>query len=251
MCRVLRKRALTIVVGQRSYQRFRLVRRRATSSCVAGWNCTLLHWPFRRLYTIHAWPCKLILHPYRQKLDEVQGSEEYGVVECRFWLSGFVARLGNNQLVSVTSYDEPRPRLLATPPSDNVVSWAVIPPAYTLSRTVEVLLAIGQTINVVDATESEDRMLQNGPFRHICVSPNGKFIALYTDDGKVWVISRDFQDKLSEYATKAKTIPKDMQWCGSDSVVLAWEDEVHMVGPNAVASKYVVLPGGTCIFLLI
>lgn len=81
-------------------------------------------------------------------------------------------------------------------------------------------------------------MLQNGPFRHLSVSPNGKFIALYTDDGKVWVVSSDFQDKLNEYDTKARTIPKDMQWCGSDSVVLAWEDEVHMVGPDGAVSKY-------------
>ena len=99
------------------------------------------------------------------------------------------------------------------------------------------LLALGQTINVVDASDSEDRQLQNGPFRYICISPNGRFVALYTEDGKVWVISSDFQDKLSEYSSKAKTMPKDMQWCGNDSVVLAWEDEVHMVGPNGAVSK--------------
>lgn len=137
----------------------------------------------------------------------------------------------------MSHYGEPRPRLLATPPFDEVISWAIIPPAYTLSRTVEVLLAIGQTINVVDAEDSEDRMLQNGPFRHITVSPNGRFIALYTDDGKVWVVSSDFQDKLSEYDTRAKTVPNDMQWCGNDAVALAWEDEVHIVGPNGSAAK--------------
>lgn len=168
----------------------------------------------------------------------VQVAEEHGVVGCRFWASGFVALLGNNQLVTITHYHEPRPRLLATPPSDNIASWAVIPPAYTLSRSVEVLLAIGQTINVIDASDSEDRLLQNGPFRHIAVSPNGKFVALYTDDGKVWVISSDFQEKLSEYDTKIKTPPKDMQWCGNDSVVLAWDDEIHMVGPSGAAAKY-------------
>ncbi|TKA58749.1 hypothetical protein B0A49_08037 [Cryomyces minteri] len=166
------------------------------------------------------------------------GSEEHGVKACRFWSSGFVALLGNNQLVSVSRYDEPRPKLLATPPADEIVSWALIPPAYTLSRSVEVLLAIGQTIHVVDASECEDRMLQNGPFKHISVSPNGKFVALYTDDAKVWVISSDFQNRLSEYDSKVKTPPKDMQWCGNNSVVLAWEDEVHMVGPNGAASKY-------------
>ena len=70
------------------------------------------------------------------------------------------------------------------------------------------------------------------------VSPNGRFIALYTDDGKVWVVSSDFQEKLSEYDTKAKTVPNDMQWCGNDAVVLAWEDEVHLVGPSGASSKY-------------
>jgi hypothetical protein len=139
----------------------------------------------------------------------------------------------------VSHFAEPRPRVLATPPSGPVFSWAVIPPAYTLSRSVEALLAIGQTVNVVDPTDSEDRQLQNGPFRLISVSPNGKFAALYTEDGKVWVVSSDFQDKLSEYDSRVKTPPKDMQWCGNDAVVLAWDDEVHLIGPNGVANKYV------------
>ena len=108
-----------------------------------------------------------------------------------------------------------------------------------MSRSVEVLLAIGKTIYVVDNSEAEDRILQNGPFKHVSVSPNGKFVTLYTEDGKVWVIGSDFQDKLSEYDSKAKTIPKDVQWCGNNSVALAWEDEVHMVGPNGAALKYV------------
>lgn len=162
------------------------------------------------------------------------------MVACRFWLSGFVVLLGNNQLISVANYDEPRPKLLAAPPSNPVASWTIIPPAYTLSRSVEVLLAIGETINVVDSTDSEDRMLQNGPFSHLSVSPNCRFLALYTDDGKVWVITSDFQDKLSEYDTKSKTVPRDMLWCGNDAVLLAWEDEVHLIGPNGAASRYVL-----------
>jgi len=69
------------------------------------------------------------------------------------------------------------------------------------------------------------------------VSSNGKYAALYTEDGKVWVVTSDFQNRLSEYDSRAKTIPKDMQWCGNNAVALAWEDEVHMVGPNGAATK--------------
>ena len=145
--------------------------------------------------------------------------------------------LSNNHLIAVSQYFEPRPKLLAIPPDGTVHSWSLIPPAYTLSRSVEVLLAVEKTIYVVDSSEAEDRILQNGPFKHVSVSPNGRFVTLYTEDAKVWVISNDFQKKLSEYDSKAKTLPKDVQWCGNNSVVLAWEDEVHMVGPNGAALK--------------
>ena len=166
------------------------------------------------------------------------GAEEFGVKSCRFWSNGFVALLSNNALISVSSYTEPRPKLLSAIPEGEIHSWSLIPPAYTLSRTVEVLLAIDKTIFVVDITEAEDRGLSEGPFKHITVSPNGRFAALYTEDGKVWVVGSDFQNNYSEYDSKAKTTPTDVQWCGNDSVILAWEDEIHMLGPNGVAAKF-------------
>lgn len=166
------------------------------------------------------------------------GAEEVGVVACRFWYSGFVALLTNNSLISVSSYEEPRPKILARPPAGELQSWSLIPPAYTLSRTVEVLLAIDRTICVVDANECEDPGLSDGPFKHVKVSPNGRFAALFTEDGKVWMVSSDFQNKLSEYNSKAKTFPKHVEWCGNDSVLLAWEDEIHLVGQKGAAVKY-------------
>lgn len=158
---------------------------------------------------------------------------------CRFWLSGFIAVLSNNHLISVSHHGEVRPKQLAVPPTHAIHSWAIVPPAYTLSRTVEVLLAVDETIYVVDASEAEDRVLSNGPFKHVNVSPNGLYVALYTDDGKVWVITSDFQNKIGEYESKARTVPRDVQWCGNDSVLLAWEDEVHMIGPNGAVLKSV------------
>ena len=165
-------------------------------------------------------------------------ADEHGVVSCQFYGSGFVALLGNNHLISVTSYTEPRPKLLAIPPTEPVISWGIIPPAYSLSRSVEVILAIGATLYVVDATEAEDRNFDAGPFMHISVSPRAEFLAFYTEDGKVWVVSGDWSEKLSEYDSRVKTVPKDMQWCGSNAVALAWEDEVHLIGPRSAATKF-------------
>ena len=166
------------------------------------------------------------------------GAEEHGVKSCRFWSHGFVALLSNNSLVAVSSYDEPRPKLLSAAPEGEVHSWSLIPPAHTLSRSVEVLLAIDKTIFVIDARDSEDRGLSDGPFKHVSVSPNGRFAALYTEDSKVWVVGSDFQNNYSEYDSKTKTTPTQIHWCGNDSVILAWEDEIHMVGPNGVAAKF-------------
>ncbi|GAB1320351.1 Vacuolar protein sorting-associated protein 16 [Madurella fahalii] len=166
------------------------------------------------------------------------GSDEAGVKSCKFYSHGLVALLSNNALVSVSSYDEPRPKLLASPPEGQVHSWNIIPPAYTLSRSVEVLLSIGQTIYMSDATECEDRFLDIGPFTHIAVSPNGRFCALYTATGKAHVITSDFQSRLSEHDSKSKIAPKYFEWCGNDAVVIAWEDEVHLVGPSGSLATF-------------
>lgn len=151
-----------------------------------------------------------------------------------------MALLSNNHLIAVSNYVEPRPKLLASPPEQEVYSWTLIPPTYTLSGSVEALISLGQTIYVVDSSEAEDRVLSNGPFRHVSVSPNGQYVALYTEDGKVWVITTDFQNKIGEYESKARTPPKDVQWCGNDSVLLAWEDEIHMMGPNGALIRYII-----------
>jgi vacuolar protein sorting-associated protein 16 len=166
------------------------------------------------------------------------GAEETGVKSCKFYAHGLVALLNNNALVLVSSYDEPRPKLLAPPPEGQVHSWSIIPPAYTLSRSVEVLLSINQTIYVSDASECVDRFLDIGPFTHIAVSPNGKYLALYTATGKAHVISSDFQDRYSEHDSRSKIPPKYFEWCGNDAVVIAWEDEVHLVGPSGSMATF-------------
>ncbi|KAI8634927.1 vacuolar protein sorting-associated protein [Xylariaceae sp. FL1651] len=166
-------------------------------------------------------------------------AEDFGVNSCRFYDHGMVALLTNNALISVSSYDEPRPKMLATPPEGEVHSWSIVPPSLTQSLSVEVLLSIRKTIYVVEATVCEDRFLDIGPFTHISVSPNGKFTALYAVDGKAHVVTADFQDRLSEYDSRSQLTPKYLNWCGNDAVVIAWEDEVNIIGPNSAMASFV------------
>lgn len=81
------------------------------------------------------------------------------MIEVQFWDSGLVALTGNFQLIAVTNFEEPRPLFLADPGiNEPPQSWTVIPPKFTLSRHVEVLLAVNSTVLVVDATEARDEV---------------------------------------------------------------------------------------------
>ncbi|KAI9148010.1 vacuolar sorting [Paramyrothecium foliicola] len=166
------------------------------------------------------------------------GADNYGVESCRFYDQGMVALLGNNTFVTVTVYSEPRPKLLATPPEGEIHSWGIISPDHTLSRSVEVLLSVEKTVYVIDATDCEDRFLDIGPFTHISVSPDGRFVNLYAENGKAHVISSDFQERLFEHDSDSQTPPLYVEWCGSDAII-AWEDEVHVIGPGDVSSSYI------------
>ncbi|KAG9293340.1 hypothetical protein G9A89_007586 [Geosiphon pyriformis] len=166
-------------------------------------------------------------------------AKDHSVIDCQIWGTGLVVLTGNFKLVALTNFEEPRPRLMADPGlNEPPHSWTVIPPQYTLSRHVEVLLATGSTILTVDAKESQDQLLQQGPFTKMAVSPNGKFLALFTTDSKLWVVSTDFQKNLSEYSTKFKSPPQQLVWCGTDSVVMYWDKVVLMVGPSGDGIKH-------------
>ncbi|KAL6850797.1 Vacuolar protein sorting-associated protein 16 [Amphichorda felina] len=166
------------------------------------------------------------------------GADNHGVESCRFYDNGMVALLGNNALISVSSYTEPRPKQLASFPDGRVHSWSIISPDHTLSRSVEVLLSVDKTVYVVDATDCEDRFLDIGPFTHVSVSPDGRYVNLYGADGKAHIVSSDFQERIFEHESDSKTPPKYVEWCGSDALI-AWEDEVHIIGPGDTSSSYI------------
>ncbi|KAJ3089792.1 hypothetical protein HK102_005491 [Quaeritorhiza haematococci] len=165
-----------------------------------------------------------------------QDAKDYGVIDCHVWETGVVVLTGNYKLVCVTDLDEPRPKNLADPGlTQPPHSWAIIPPQYTLSRHLEILIAVNQTILLVDSDSVQDQLLNQGPFTRMAVSPNGSFLALFNGEGRMWVVSTDFQKNLSrkEFMSHSSDPPLQMTWCGTDSVVLHWEDMVVMVGPFA------------------
>lgn len=85
--------------------------------------------------------------------------------------------------------------------------------------------------------------MNRGPFRFIVPSPSGRFLALLTTSSELWVTSLDFSRSLSEFSLldEAPGEPspiRKIEWCGSNSVVVAWERTVVMVGPFGETLKY-------------
>jgi len=121
---------------------------------------------------------------------------------------------------------------LSEPPN----SWAVIPPDLNISRHVEVLLSVDNTVLTVDNLESIDQRLSQGPFTHIRPSPNGKSLALLTFSGTLLVVSTDFQRRMAEFDTSTVATEGQIQqveWCGNDAIAVTWESLVVLVGPFA------------------
>ncbi|GAA6015045.1 hypothetical protein JCM11491_001639 [Sporobolomyces phaffii] len=122
--------------------------------------------------------------------------------------------------------------------------WCVVPSSVTSSRGTEVLISTGQTILRLDEIEVQDQSVTRGPFRSIVPSPSGRFLALLTSASELWVTSLDFSRSLSEFSLvdqapgEPARDPRRIEWCGSNSVVVAWERTVVMVGPFGETLKY-------------
>ncbi|GAA5989686.1 hypothetical protein JCM10908_000587 [Rhodotorula pacifica] len=135
--------------------------------------------------------------------------------------------------------------------------WCILPPDPTSTHTLEVLFAKGETVFRLDEIDCVDQRLTRGPYRSITPSPNGRFLSLLTvppssssasssssPNPILWVSSSDFSRSLSEFIITPEVsegergIPRMVEWCGSNSVVLGWERTVVMVGPFGETLKF-------------
>jgi len=136
--------------------------------------------------------------------------------------------------------------------TDKPTAWAVIPPHSSSTGLVQILASRQDSIVVIDPMDSTDqRLAAKGPFLRIVPSPNGKFLALLTGPGSpkpytVWVVSSDFSRELSEFSLVEQSgqdflndgPPTQMVWCGGDTIVIAWEKSLLMIGPFGASLRY-------------
>lgn len=149
---------------------------------------------------------------------------------------------GAPQLWVVQGLAEPRPSRLPVLPvlrADEVTCLALIEPHFSLSSGLEVLVAVGSTLMLVDdGGVTEHQLSPPQPITSMAVSPDGHFLAVFTATGRLTVISTDFSKQLCEFETKSEVAPSQVAWCGTDAVVLTWPNLLVVVGPYGDWVRY-------------
>lgn len=181
------------------------------------------------------------IHGELQEPQISMGKEcwEQNVVECIIWGNGLVCLTEANLLFCIPDLQRPIPFKLADPNLEEPpLCMTVIEPQYTMSANVEVLLAVNDYVLVVEEEAVQQQGFGIGPLQKMAVSPNGNFLASFTHDGRLLVVSTDFSKVLFEFNCESALPPEQLVWCGLDSVLLYWEDMLVMVGPYGDSVKY-------------
>jgi len=91
-----------------------------------------------------------------------------------------------------------------------------------------------RTLIVCTEKKAINLNLRTGPFRNISLSPNGQYIALYTDLGELLVVSDDFSRIYLQFRTtcpvkiliqkvETEIVPKQLVWCENLAVIIYYE----------------------------
>uniref|UniRef100_A0A0D6R9L4 Protein VACUOLELESS1 n=1 Tax=Araucaria cunninghamii TaxID=56994 RepID=A0A0D6R9L4_ARACU len=181
------------------------------------------------------------IHGELQEPQITMGKEcwEQNVVECIIWENGLVCLTEGNQLFCIPDLQRPKAIKLGDPNLEEPpLCMTVIEPQYTMSGNVEVLLAVNDYVLVVEEEAFQQLGLGIGPLQKMAVSPNGNFLASFTHDGRLLVVSTDFSKVIFEFNCDSALPPEQLAWCGMDSVLLYWEDMLVMVGPYGDSVRF-------------
>jgi hypothetical protein len=100
------------------------------------------------------------------------------------------------------------------------------------------MVSINEMVYLVSHQSAPQQRSIDGPFAGLIVSPNNEFIALYNDvASKIYIVTSNFNKILLEFKvpnTKINTV----KWCGSDAVVVAFNDSLKLYAPGGSIEFY-------------
>ncbi|XP_075506458.1 protein VACUOLELESS1 [Primulina tabacum] len=163
------------------------------------------------------------------------------VVDCVFWGNGVVCINEAFEIFAVPEFKTPTTvvKMADCGLEELPLCMAVIEPQYRNSGDVEVLLGVGDHVLSVEEDGVQELGAGVGPLQKMVVSRKGEFVASFTHDGRLLVMSSDFSNVIIEYASESALPPDQLAWCGMDSVLLCWDDMLLMVGPYGDPVRYI------------
>ncbi|CAM9915708.1 unnamed protein product [Ectocarpus sp. 4 AP-2014] len=184
-----------------------------------------------------------------------RSSEPDRVEACEVWGDGVVALMGSGKVKAVSGIHSSEPRHFSMAAglgahAAPLTAMAVLEPQFTASGALEVVLATEDgNVLAVDEHGVEDNLLEEPllePIVKIAVAPNGRFLACFSRDGKLAVMSSNFATKVLNFDTSSSQPPEQMVWCGEDSVLLHFRGlGVLMVGPYGDWTRFSYPPEAT------
>ncbi|ODV97668.1 hypothetical protein PACTADRAFT_47539 [Pachysolen tannophilus NRRL Y-2460] len=166
-------------------------------------------------------------------------SENEMIREVKFFINGCVLKLNNDKFISVSNYSKPVIRMLNFDNDENdkiITTWTVLPP--NVNNNLQVILSYNNTINSISVHETiKNLYAEEGKFEFISFSPNRDFVAIYTTTKScLTILTSDFKHKLTEFQSDNTNRPTDVKWCSNDVVVVAYKDELKLIGPSPTES---------------
>ncbi|KAJ3670766.1 hypothetical protein LUZ60_008192 [Juncus effusus] len=169
--------------------------------------------------------------PVGQVMSLGKEPSERVIMYSVFWGNGVACLTDENQVYCIPDFKNPKPCKLANPgidESEQVFCMAANEPKAMKFGTPEVLLAVGDSVMAVGEYSAEIIGEGVGPVQKMSVSKEGRYVAMFTGDGRMVVAPMDFGRILFEFDCESALPPDQMVWSGLDSVVLHWE-ELHLV----------------------
>ncbi|XP_069702504.1 vacuolar protein sorting-associated protein 16 homolog [Periplaneta americana] len=175
---------------------------------------------------------------YQHTFSVGQEVKDTKVIEAKIFSSlngtGVAVLTSSYRIFVVNNVKDPKIRRLPEISSLNIPpsSWTV----FVEDRQTRVLVAKDK--DLYELRQSETHALpveQNftetvGSIVEMAVSQNNRHVALFADNGRLWIGSADFRKRYCEFDTKCPSRPKQLVWCGTEAVISYWDNIVLVIG---------------------
>eukprot|EP00250_Pteridium_aquilinum_P015791 c22759_g1_i1 orf=358-2910(+) len=182
------------------------------------------------------------IHGELQDQHIAMGKEcwDQGVAHCIIGHRGLVCITEQNLLFAIPDLRSPKVQRLADPNlEEEPLCMVVIEPKPEEAQPhVEVLLAGTASVLKVGIDSVQELNLSYGPIQKMALDASGFYLACFTFDGRLVVLRTHNYGLVSDSTTESALPPEQLTWCGSDSVLLYWEDRLLMVGPKNRSIQY-------------